>query len=100
MTPGEVLSVVAAVCAVLTVLFSAVASRRAAKRDNRQDGAMLSDIGYIKAGIDDMKRHAEEADKRHYELENRMEKRVTAVEQSVKQAHHRIDRIEKHEKFA
>jgi hypothetical protein len=40
--------------------------------------------------VDDIKRKQEKQDERHVELISR----VTAVEQSAKQAHHRIDRLE------
>jgi len=54
---------------------------------------MLSDIGYIKGGIDDIKHKQEKSDDRHIELCER----VTAVESSASQAHKRIDRIENKE---
>lgn len=51
----------------------------------------MSDIGYIKAGIDDLKRKQEAAELRHFALAER----ITKVEESSKQAHKRIDRLEK-----
>ena len=64
---------------------------RADKSGGERDGMLLSEIGYVKSGIDDIKSHQREQDNRHLE----MMERVTAVEQSVKQAHRRIDRVEK-----
>jgi membrane protein implicated in regulation of membrane protease activity len=49
----------------------------------------MSDIGYIKAGVDDMKREQKESNERHYALVER----VTKVEESTKSAHHRIDEL-------
>ena len=58
--------------------------------DGERDGIILSEIGYVKSGIDDIKAHQNEQDARHIE----MVERVTAVEQSAKQAHRRIDKLE------
>lgn len=54
----------------------------------------MSDIGYIKAGIDNRKHKQETAELRHFALVER----ITKVEESSKQAHLRIDRIEKIER--
>ena len=63
------------------------------KKDNVEEGqsrgAMASDIGYIKAGVDDLKRETRETRSAVGELNER----VTRVEESCKQAHHRIDEI-------
>lgn len=84
-------------CAVLGVIVSAVFGYLAWHRNDKSDnessgeirGVMQSDIGYIKAGVDDLKR------------ENRdmnitiggVTERITRCEESVKQAHHRIDEL-------
>lgn len=60
------------------------------KDAGERDGMLLSEIGYVKSGIDDIKTHQRTQDERHLETVERL----TAVEQSAKQAHHRIDRIE------
>ena len=59
--------------------------------DGERDGMILTEIGYVKSGIDDIKKHQVLQDERHME----MVERVTAVEQSAKQAHKRIDNIER-----
>ena len=56
-----------------------------AKNSGQEYGVMLTDIGYIKSGIDDMKKKMEQSDKRYIDLE----KRVTALEESVKIYHHK-----------
>jgi hypothetical protein len=56
----------------------------------KADGVVLTEIGYIKAGIDDIKRKQDRQD----ELYIKIAERLTAVEASAKQAHHRIDRLE------
>ena len=50
---------------------------------------MLSDIGYIKAGVDDIKSEQKEQRKTNMEVVARL----TAVEESARQAHKRIDEL-------
>ena len=50
----------------------------------------MRSIGYIKANTDDIKRKQEKQDEQYL----RISERVTAVEASAKQAHHRLDRLE------
>lgn len=67
--------------------------RAAAKSDNEEgkaSGTILTEIGYIKSGVDDIKRHQEKQDDQYLDLRQR----VTTVEASAKQAHKRIDGIE------
>ncbi|MPM22554.1 hypothetical protein SDC9_69011 [bioreactor metagenome] len=88
---GSGLGILAAVCA---ILFGYAAFARARKSDEsgegRAAGTMLTEIGYIKAGVDDIKRKQDKQDERYLETVSRL----TAVEQSSKQAHKRIDRLE------
>lgn len=76
------------------VIFGIKNSRRTDKTDNnaegKKDGVILTEIGYIKSGVDDIKRKQETQDKQHIEVVTRL----TAVEESSKQAHHRIDGLE------
>ncbi|MFA0815090.1 MAG: hypothetical protein ACC608_04810 [Anaerofustis sp.] len=60
------------------------------KEEGKQSATLFSDIGYIKSGIDDLKRKQEKSEDRYIALTSR----VTAVEESAKQAHKRIDCIE------
>ncbi|MBQ7646664.1 MAG: hypothetical protein IJS94_05280 [Clostridia bacterium] len=57
--------------------------------DGEQKGSIASDIGYIKAGVDDLKREQREITANIKELSER----VTRCEESCKQAHKRIDDI-------
>ena len=59
--------------------------------DGKDKGVMLTELGYIKAGIDDIKREQREQEGRH----NILAERVTRVEESAKQAHLRITGLEK-----
>ena len=52
--------------------------------------SLMSEVGYIKANTDDIKRKQDLQDERYIETSNRL----TAVEASAKQAHKRIDRLE------
>lgn len=81
-------------CTLLGAVLSMVTfSRNKAKDDKsegRQDGQMLTELGYIKSGIDDIKTEQREQRKINTETATKL----AAVEASAKQAHRRIDRIE------
>lgn len=86
-----VLSVVSTVCA---IVFGAAAFARNKKKDQTDDGkntgVMLTEIGYIKSNTDSIMRKQEKQDEQHIQVVERL----SAVESSAKQAHHRIDRLE------
>ena len=75
-------------------VFGYLALRRNNKSDQseagRKDGIILTELGYVKSGVDDIKRKQDKQDAQHIEVVQRL----SAVESSAKQAHHRIDRIE------
>lgn len=77
----------------ITLLFSTLTFNREQKKESKADGktegVMLSDIGYIKAGVDDLKAGAN----RTAEKLDDYNRRITRCEESCKQAHHRIDEI-------
>jgi hypothetical protein len=56
-----------------------------------KDGALLSDIGYIKSGIDDLKRKQEKSEERHIEIITRL----TSAENAITSANKRLDTVEK-----
>ena len=56
----------------------------AARSSGQEYGVMLTEIGYIKSGVDDMKRKMEASDKRYID----MEKRVTSLEEKMAIYHH------------
>lgn len=84
-------------CTLLGVLIAYAALRRNAKHDTedegRETGTVLTELGYIKGGIDDLKAENREQRKTNTEMITRL----TAVEASSKQAHKRIDRLENRE---
>lgn len=63
----------------------------AAKTSGKQDGTMLTEIGYIKANTDEIKAEQKEQRKTNSEYAQRL----TAVEESAKSAHKRIDELER-----
>ena len=78
------------------VIISWLTLTRKIKKDTEKAGesrgVIASDIGYIKAGIDDLKRENRETRKEVRELAER----VTRCEESVKQSHKRIDEMHEH----
>lgn len=76
------------------IVFGFIAFSRNKKKDDTEDGAqsaqVLTEIGYIKSGIDDIKRKQEKQDAQHIDVITR----ITAVEASTKQAHKRMDLFE------
>lgn len=68
---------------VLSVGTFFVGRMTAAKTSGQEYGVMLTEIGYIKSGVDDMKKKMEQSDKRYIDLE----KRVTAIEEAMKIYH-------------
>ena len=86
-----VLGIIGTVCA---IVFGYIAFHRNSKSDDeaegKKDGVLLTEIGYIKSGVDDIKRKQEKEDERHVQVVSRL----AAVEASAKQAHHRLDSLE------
>lgn len=85
--------VIGAFGSICGIYFGYSGYKRTERKDNQQEGkesaTLFSDIGYIKSGIDDLKRKQEKSDERHIEIITRL----TSVEESTKQAHKRIDGI-------
>ena len=89
---------VGAIIGVLGTILGGVLSYAAFHRNSKKDseeegkssGTMLTEIGYIKGGIDRIERKQDAQDARYISMAERM----SAVESSAKSAHHRIDRLE------
>lgn len=88
----ELTVIISVVSVGLSIASFFVGRMTASKADGKQDGVILTEIGYLKSGVDDIKRQITEEDKRHNELVER----VSKVEESAKQAHKRIDGIVSH----
>lgn len=91
---GEYSWVYALIGTVLGIVLSYVAFLRNTKKDSEDDGRetgqVLTELGYIKGGIDDLKQEQRRQQETNIELITRL----TSVESSTKQAHKRIDRLE------
>jgi len=91
---GEYSWVYALIGTILGIVLSYVAFLRNTKRDSndegRETGQVLTELGYIKGGIDDLKQEQRRQQETNIELITRL----TSVEASAKQAHKRIDRLE------
>ena len=78
---------------IVAFIFSYLAFWRNKKTETQSagenKGVMMSDIGYIKAGVDDLKRENRETAAKL----SGVSERLTRCEESCKQAHHRIDEI-------
>ncbi len=76
------------------VVFGCVTFFRNKRTDDaaggKKDGIVLTELGYIKSGVDDIKRKQEKQDEQNMIFVSRL----TAVEASAKQAHKRIDGLE------
>lgn len=66
---------------------------KADEEEGQSKGVIASDVGYIKAGIDDLKREGRET----RVAISSLSERVTRCEESCKQAHRRIDEIHAHQ---
>lgn len=88
-------AIISAVVGIIGVVFGLVTLFRNKRQDDehegRESGTVLSDLGYIKAGVDEIK--AEQKDQRKTNIE--LITRLTAVEESAKQAHKRIDELKR-----
>lgn len=94
----DIFTIISAAFGIITGLIaigiSVMSFSRSRKRDNKdegvKDGAMLIEIGYIKSGIDDLKRDNRDINIKHANLSDR----VIRCEESDKQICKRLDRIE------
>lgn len=92
MSALEILGIVSSVCA---IVFGYLAFSRNKKNDDKEDAkndaTLLTEIGYIKANTDEIKSEQKEQRKMNMDIE----RRLTSVEESAKQAHKRIDALAK-----
>lgn len=91
----ETLSVVlSAIFGIGGIVFGIISAVRNKKTDDtkeaKEDGIILTELGYIKSGVDDIKRKQEKQDTHNLDFV----KHITVVEESAKQAHKRIDKLE------
>lgn len=93
MSLGNLNWIIGAIGVFCSFLFGYIGYRNGLKKEStengKNDGVLMSDIGYIKSGVDDLKRKQEMSEARHYGLADR----VSKTEESVSYAHKRIDEI-------
>lgn len=91
---GEFVMVISIVGGIAGVVFGCLTFFRNKRTDDaaggKKDGIVLTELGYIKSGVDDIKRKQEKQDEQYVGVVSRL----TAVEESSKQAHKRLDRLE------
>lgn len=89
---------ISAVGTLFAIIFGIVAVMRNKKQDDSGEGqsmgVIMTELGTIKRGVDDIRAEQREQTKFNQEII----KAVTVVEESTKQAHKRIDRVEVREK--
>ena len=92
--PPTVSVIIALIGAVYGIVTAAMQARRAARKDDtaggHTTGTICTELGYIKANTDEIKAEQREQRKTNAEVVSRL----TAVEVSAKQAHHRLDGLE------
>lgn len=90
---GGIVAAISFGCTVLGALIGYLGFLRTKKKDDQSEGesrgVMASDLGYIKAGVDDLKKETRET---RTDVRG-LSERITRCEESCKQAHHRIDEI-------
>ena len=89
----ETTTLLAVLSPIASMAFAFFAFRRNQKIDDsttgERMGVLLTDVGYIKAQLDEVKHKLEASDDRHAALAER----ISAVEQSAKSAHKRLDAL-------
>ncbi len=87
-TITAIFSMTGTICA---MVFGYIAMRRTQKEDHRLDGRqggiILTEIGYIKSGVDDIKRKQEKTEAQYVDVIERL----AMMEASIDQAHKRLD---------
>lgn len=90
MTPSQLAEIIAVIGVITSIGTAYMGYKKGLKQDGNAEGSLRSDVGYIKAGVDDLKAEQKNLTSKHYDLSDR----VARAEESVKSAHHRIDGIE------
>ena len=89
-----VIGLVGAVVGLFGMFFGLLSTLRNKKSDDisegQKDGVVLTELGYIKKGIEGIDCRLEKQEIQHIDVI----KHLTRVEESTKQAHKRIDKLE------
>lgn len=88
-----VLTIISVLGTISSILFAYLAFRNNDKKEHKSEGknegVVLSEIGYIKSSIDRIEKSLNHLEERYNELSNRL----TKVEESTKNAHKRISEL-------
>ena len=91
-----IFGIIGAVVGIIGMLFGLISMFRNKKNDDKREGKengiALTELGYIKAGVDDVKRDIRESRNEMPKLPDQ----VTRIDESCKQAHKRIDNLQKY----
>ena len=87
----EALGILGTVFGILGIIYGFTRNKHTDdEAQGRQSGTILTELGFIKSGVEDIKTEQREQRKINTEIYSRL----TSVEASAKQAHKRIDRME------
>ncbi|EJQ51001.1 hypothetical protein IEQ_01941 [Bacillus cereus BAG6X1-2] len=87
----EIGLLIAAVSLVIGYLSYALNRSREIKSDGQQSAEMKAELGYIRKGVDDIRIDQKSSERQMVSFGER----ITRVEESSKQAHKRLDTLEK-----
>ena len=94
METAGLIAIIGVVGTLCGIFFGYIGYNKGLKKDSREegetDGTLKSDTAYIKRRIDDVLLEQKDTNKSI----NTLSERVTRVEESSKQAHKRLDRVE------
>jgi len=82
--------IISAIAAISAFVLGWLGRSRTIRQDGAEDGELRASVKYIRDGVDDLRVEIKSQSQR-YDL---LAERVTRVEESAKQAHKRIDRLE------
>ena len=85
-----IMALISAAAAISGIVLGWLGRSRTVRQDGAQDGELRASVEYIARGVDDLRVEIRSQGQR-YDL---LAERVTRVEESAKQAHKRIDRLE------
>lgn len=95
MTPSEIIQLITTVSMALIATLTFFIGRMTVRHgEGKEDGQIVSDMGYVKSGVDDIKRKQEQQEAKEESHHLEVIGRLAGVEESVKSAHKRIDRLE------
>lgn len=93
--PGEMIALISVACAIIGAVIGVLGNSRATRKsitdEGKASGVVLTELGYIKALTEDVRREQREQNDRHHALALE----VARIDASARQAHKRIDLIEK-----